>query len=76
MTNLVARPLAELRSPLQKAYKLSTSCAGELVEKPGKITSMYCGCRWCIVCSRIRTGKLINGYMPAIEQMAEKWFLT
>jgi hypothetical protein len=76
VTNIVARPLAELKSPLQKAYKLSTSCAGELVEKPGKITAMYCGCRWCIVCSRIRTGKLINGYMPAIEAMADKWFLT
>lgn len=76
VTNIVARPLAELRSPLQKAYKLSTTCAGELVERPGKITAMYCGCRWCIVCSRIRTGKLWNGYMPAIEAMAEKWFLT
>lgn len=76
VTNIVARPLAELRSPLQKAYKLSTTCAGELLEKPGKITAMYCGCRWCIVCSRIRTGKLINGYMPAIEAMADKWFLT
>lgn len=76
VTNIVARPLAELKSPLQKAYKLSTTCAGELAERPGKITSLYCGCRWCIVCSRMRTAKLINGYLPAIEQMAEKWFLT
>lgn len=76
ITNIVARPLAELKSPLQKAYKLSTTCASVLAEKPGKISSMYCGCRWCIVCSRIRTAKLWKGYMPAIEAMEDKWFLT
>lgn len=76
VTNVVAFPLAQLRSPLAKAYKLSTNCAGELTEKPGKFTSLYCGCRWCLVCSKIRTARLIVGYLPAIEAMEEKWFLT
>jgi hypothetical protein len=76
VTNVVAFPLAQLRSPLAKAYKLSTNCAGELTEKPGKFTSLYCGCRWCLVCSRIRTARLIVGYLPAIQAMNEKWFLT
>jgi hypothetical protein len=76
VTNVVAFPLAQLRSPLAKAYKLSTNCAGELTEKPGKFTSLYCGCRWCLVCSRIRTARLIVGYLPAIQAMSEKWFLT
>lgn len=76
VTNVVAFPLAQLRSPLAKAYKLSTNCAGELTEVPGKYTSLYCGCRWCLVCSKIRTARLIVGYLPAIEAMKEKWFLT
>lgn len=76
VTNVVAFPLAQLRSPLQKQYKRSTNCAGEVTETPGKFTSLYCNCRWCLVCARIRTGRLIVGYLPAIQAMEEKWFLT
>ncbi len=76
ITNIVASPLSKLRSPLEKAYKLTERCSGELTEEPGKLTGLYCGCRWCLVCSRIRTARLITGYMPAIEAMGEKWFLT
>ncbi len=76
VTNVVAFPLAQLRSPLQKQYKRSTNCAGEVTETPGKFTSLYCNCRWCLVCSKIRTGRLIVGYLPAIEAMQDKWFLT
>lgn len=75
-TNLVAFPLAQLTSPLQKAYVASTYCTGELSETPLKFTAKYCGSRWCLVCSRMRTGRLIKGYLPAIEAMEEKWFLT
>jgi len=76
ITNIVAFPLSKLRSPLEKAYKLTERCSGELTETPGKLTGLYCGCRWCLVCSRIRTARLMTGYMPAIEAMDEKWFLT
>ncbi len=76
VTNLVAFPLAQLPSPLQKQYKRSTNCAGEVTETPGKFTSIYCNCRWCLVCARIRTGRLLKGYLPAIQAMEEKWFLT
>ncbi len=76
ITNIVASPLSKLRSPLEKAYKLTERCSGELTETPGKLTGLYCGCRWCLVCSRIRTARLITGYLPSIQAMAEKWFLT
>lgn len=76
ITNIVAFPLSKLRSPLEKAYKLTERCSGELTETPGKLTGLYCGCRWCLVCSRIRTARLMTGYMPALEAMEEKWFLT
>jgi hypothetical protein len=76
VTNVVAFPLAQLNSPLQHQYKRSTNCAAEITETPGKYTSKYCNCRWCLVCSKIRTGRLLAGYVPAIEAMEEKWFLT
>lgn len=76
VTSLVSVPLSKLASPLQKQYKLTERCSGELTETPGKLSGLYCGCRWCLVCSRIRTARLISGYLPAIEKMGEKWFLT
>ncbi len=76
ITSIVAFPLSKLRSPLEKAYKLTERCSANLTETPGKLVGLYCGCRWCLVCSRIRTARLITGYMPAIEAMDEKWFLT
>lgn len=76
ITNVVAFPLFNLNSPLQKSYEQTLGCACQLTETAGKITSKYCDQRWCLVCSRIRTAKLIKGYMPQIEKMAEKWFVT
>lgn len=76
VTNLVVNPLVALCSPLQKSYELSLGCTGQLVETEGKITSKYCDMRWCLVCSRIRTAKLVHGYLPQIQAMPEKWFVT
>jgi hypothetical protein len=83
VTNQVAVPLSKLRSPLEKAYKLTASCSSNLTETPGKdggkgkTTGKYCGTRWCLVCARMRTARLFAGYEPAIEAMGEeKYFLT
>lgn len=76
ITNLVASPLSKLSSPLEKSYKLSERCSQEITETAGKLTSLYCGCRWCLVCARMRTARLLQGYMPAIEAMGDKYFVT
>ena len=76
VTNLVASPLSKLSSPLEKSYKLSERCSQEITETAGKLTSLYCGCRWCLVCARMRTARLLQGYMPAIEAMGDKYFVT
>ncbi len=77
VTNEVALPLSKLRSPLEKAYKLTATCSAQLTEMPGKLTGKYCGARWCLVCARMRTARLFAGYEPAIEAMGEeKYFLT
>ncbi len=77
VTNEVALPLSKLRSPLEKAYKLTAACSAQLTETPGKLTGKYCGARWCLVCARMRTARLFAGYEPAIAAMGEeKYFLT
>lgn len=76
VTNIVLDGLLNLPSPLEKSYRQTTTCAAQLTEAEGKITGLYCNQRWCLVCSRIRTARLIKGYMPALDKMKDKTFLT
>lgn len=64
------------KSPIFYQYKLSANCA-QLIQKKGeKLTAAYCGYRWCQVCNRIRTAKLIDKYAPMFEQMPDPVFIT
>jgi Replication protein len=76
VTNTVLNPLLKLRSPLENSYKTTEKCSAQLTEADGKLTGLYCNQRWCLVCARIRTARLITGYMPALQKMEDKWFLT
>ncbi len=76
-TNSYVKPLASLRSPLQKSYNNTIyGCSNLLVQTDKKITSHYCNNRWCIVCNRIRTAKLINGYKKPLSELNNKYFVT
>jgi hypothetical protein len=69
--------LVKLRnSPLREAYDRSLSCCSTIEVRGGVATSRYCNGRWCMVCNRIRTGKLINAYKPIIDAFKEPVFLT
>jgi hypothetical protein len=77
MTNSYTVQLAKLKSPLQKSYNNTIyGCSSTLIQDDNKITTSYCGNRWCLVCNRIRTAKMINAYMPVFEEMKDKVFLT
>jgi hypothetical protein len=60
----------------EKCYWNSYHCANVLTQKGDKIQGQYCNNRLCLVCSRIRTGKLINKYQPAFDKMKEAHFIT
>jgi hypothetical protein len=64
-------------SPLKKGYWNSYHCA-EILEKNGDtITTHYCKNRWCLVCNRIRTARLIKQYKPLLDLWAsEQYFIT
>lgn len=68
--------LVGLGGPLTKEYTETLLCAQIIEQRGDKLTANYCGRRWCRVCNRIRTGKLINGYQAAIDQMPNQSFLT
>lgn len=76
-TNSYTIPLAQLKSNLQRSYNNTIyGCSNELTQSGQKVTGRYCNNRWCVVCNRIRTAKLINGYMPGLNNLNNKYFVT
>jgi hypothetical protein len=72
--NLALRKLTD--SKLHKKYVDTFFCGSVIQQKGEKMTSRYCRHRWCKVCNRIRTGKLINGYADILENLSNKQFVT
>lgn len=68
--------LADLKSPLEKSYRNSIYCASVIRQEDGKYISKYCKNRWCQVCGRILTAKMINEYKKPFDLIQDKAFLT
>jgi len=68
--------LVKLDSPLKKSYWNTWHCSNTILQDGQKLTTTYCNNRWCIVCNRIRTAKLIKGYLPEFEKMQDPQFVT
>ncbi|MCS7475152.1 protein rep [Myroides odoratimimus] len=65
------------KSKLFKSYKNSTYCAETLLtNEVGKIHTTYCKNRWCLTCNRIKTARLINAYLPQLEEFFQPVFVT
>lgn len=76
MTRAFAAKLANRPSELKRSYLSSLMCAAMLHEHNNKIVGKYCNQRWCLVCNRIRTAKLMNGYLPELEKMPVKYHVV
>jgi|TARA_R110000851_G_C13044922_1_gene562493 hypothetical protein len=76
ISNAVVFKLTPLQSPLNKAYWSTFHCSNSILQDGDKLTSRYCNQRWCLVCNRIRTAKLMRGYLPSIDVMKDPQFVT
>lgn len=76
LTNTVLYQLIDLDSPLVSSYWNTYHCNNILMQEDDKITGKFCNNRWCLVCNRIRTAKLINGYKEPLSRMKEPHFVT
>ncbi|MBA7580151.1 hypothetical protein ES708_22042 [subsurface metagenome] len=77
LTNGIIFPLIDLNSPLKNSYWRTWHCTNVLLQEGHKITSRYCNNRWCIVCNRIRTAKMIEKYYPVImKEIQDMQFVT
>lgn len=68
--------LAGVEKDWVKSYSLTLSCANVIVQNGVELTSKYCNQRWCNVCNRIRTAKLINKYGNALGLESDLYFVT
>ena len=78
LSQALAEGLAGLGSltPLRHSYLSTLACAGTLRQEGGVVRGKYCGHRWCVVCNRIRTAKLQQGYGPELSKWAHPQFVT
>lgn len=75
-TERILFPLIDLPSELNKRYWQTYHCVRTLLQDDTKITGKYCNQRWCFVCSRIRAGKLLNGYSKQLQALDDLRFAT
>ncbi len=78
LTDAIVEGLVRLgeRTPLRFAYASTARCAAELVQDGVRVQGKYCRQRWCLVCNRIRTAKLISAYLPEMATWADPHFVT
>jgi plasmid rolling circle replication initiator protein Rep len=74
--NNLMRVMAKLNSPLKEKYEETQFCSYSLIQSGNTFTARYCKQRWCRICNRIRTGKLMTGYSDAIQAMQQPQFVT
>lgn len=75
-TNTYLKDLIDLKSPLKDAYWDAWHCSRIVLQEGAKLSTKYCNTRWCLVCNRIRTAKIINGYKSSVENFKEPQFVT
>jgi hypothetical protein len=63
-------------SPLKEYYENASKCNCLLKQNNNKITAKYCNTRVCNTCNRIRTAKLMNGYILQFSQFDRLEFTT
>ena len=68
---------ASPQSEMVRAYWHSYHCIDDATVIDGKFqTHHYCNNRWCPVCGRIRTAKIINGYGSQLANIKDLSMLT
>lgn len=62
--------------PLEQSYRNTLYCCQKIEQNGQELRGKYCANRWCLVCNRIRTGKLLNKYEMHLNELSEKYFVT
>lgn len=77
MSDAIAVSLASLHTSLQSSYRRTYyKCSTVIAQDGAKLSSYYCGYRWCLVCGRIRTAKAIDTYLPIVSSWQSPHMVT
>lgn len=76
LTHSLTVKLLQLDSPLARSYWNTYYCATAISQSGTVFTSKYCKNRFCLVCNRIRSAELINGYLAPLEALKDSQFVT
>jgi plasmid rolling circle replication initiator protein Rep len=68
--------LLKLDTKYLKKYDSALYCSSVIQQKGNKLSSRFCNQRFCNICNRNRTAKLIKGYSEAIGALLDPRFLT
>jgi hypothetical protein len=61
---------------LAHQYQRGCNCSAVVQKNGDRYRSSYCERRFCLVCNRIRTAKLINAYKPILDALPDLHFVT
>ena len=75
-TQKLTSPLLYIESPLHKTYERAFHCGAVIKQKGKKLISQYCNSRICHVCNRIRTAKMMAGYIEPLRGLGDLYFTT
>lgn len=59
--------LLYIGSDLHKYYERAFYCCQEIIQKEDRLHTKYCDTRLCNVCNRIRTAKMMAGYISQLQ---------
>lgn len=74
--------LLALNSVLHKQYERTAQCAETIylhehtATGAQKVSTNYCGKRWCTVCAANKTAELMNGYSEPLKRLPDLHLLT
>ena len=66
-TQGITLSLVDLKSPLTKYYWSAYHCNTHIEQQGLQLKSRYCNTRTCHICNRIRTAKMMNGYLSQLS---------
>ena len=75
-TQKIVYPLLYIDSKLNKNYSRAFHCGSVIKQYGKKLVSRYCNSRICHTCNRIRTAKMMAGYITPLQELGDLYFTT
>ena len=77
LSHQLAKGLVKLGAvELQKQYARGLNCSSYILREEDRYKSKFCSNRFCIVCNRIKTADLIDGYSEPLLALPDLQFVT